>query len=371
MIRQDVVGPGSSLIASVEISLAFHTWNRFRSADLFWKTFQTADISWETFQTADISHVFSRAFEGLTPPEVWEMAGFDTSKALADLAQLPSVACTTLDTCTDAVRRQVAIKTYKYFLEVFLKAIDTPATLTKKLYAALLKTSGLDLPGNFLAARDAVPKSSKRLNHLRHILLLLKIASLLSSVNQPCHSAELAIHMLSGYLLITIHHDLKGSQTRTKIEDELEEKTALLLAEMTVPIIRQRLTASLDLPHTGDCCLQLLVCLLPDMKASSQVGPLLVKQGELSPSRLYSHVIIPPCYICIANAFTCLVHDYHDYRELHWTLSILVTDYLYLGMYARPSSQGHPDNFCCIYLNQQIKITALNVSKQVTWQLRT
>lgn len=312
-MRQDVVGPGSSLIASVEVSLGFYTWNRFRSADLSWKTFQTADISWETFQTADISnHVFSRAFEGLTPPEIWEMAGFDTRNALVDLAQLPSVACTTMDTCNDTVRRQVAIKTYKYFLEVFLKAVDTPATLTKKQYAALLKTSGLDLPGKFQAAKDAVPKSSKRLNHLRRILLLLKIASLLSSVKQPCQPAELAIHMLSGVLLITIHHDLKGSQTRTKIEDELEEQTALLLAEMTVPIIRQRLTASLDLPHTGDCCLQLLVCLLPDMKASSQVGPLLVEQGELSPSRLYSHVMIPPCYLYIANALTCLGHDYQD-----------------------------------------------------------
>lgn len=219
MIRQDAVGPGSSLIASVEISLAFYTWNRFHSAGISWETFQTSDIS---------NHVFSRAFEDLTPPEIWEMAGFDTSIPLADLAQLPSVACTTMDTCNDTVRRQVAVKTYKYFLGVFLIAIDTPATLTKKQYAALLKTSGLDLPGKFQAAKDAVPKSSKHLNHLRRILLLLKIASLLSSVKQPCQLAELAIHMMSGVLLITIHRDLKCSQTPTTIEDELEEKTTML-----------------------------------------------------------------------------------------------------------------------------------------------
>lgn len=173
-----------------------------------------------------------------------------------------------------------AISSYLHFLAELLGSPATTNSMTQDQHAAKLKADPLHSL-QIEAIEGSAVKQNKH-EQLQRILLVLKLASLLACVRYHSTEAELAertitlalADMVQGYSC-----NARDSHQGTAADSKLWPTTVVGLAEMTVPLLRQRAAASAVAPHAGDSCLQLVEKLLSNNQCASEIASVLVKQG--------------------------------------------------------------------------------------------
>ena len=265
MLPQDTFEQGSVLKAFADLTLALFTWNSFR-----------------TTHVADNGHGFRAKFEAITTPDYWEVAGFTAVQSITEFAHLSPLENITANIYQGS--SHTALTAYLQFLRLISDGSEMPPSLTSKKYAAQLE-AGTRPNTKAKVAKNTDITSSKRLVHLRRILLLLKTVSLLSRIHHPCEQVELATATLSNVLADMVGechetHQAGYNDCDTAATAALEGTAVELLVEMTVPVIKSRVTADPARLHAGDSCLKFLAHLPRNTQVLSQLGPLLVKQGE-------------------------------------------------------------------------------------------
>ena len=272
VLWQGVVVPGSSLIASVDISVAFHTWNSFR-----------------TGPSLNNHHCLGPVLGALTPPSCWDAFGFTAEESLADFVNLPPLERVTTYVL-DGPTAGNPLGTYLQLLTKWLGAFEVPVGTTEEQHIASMRATYLQNTADGTAA-----KCSNRMETLRRWIILLKMASLMACIKYESSEfvmaqSSIALHLSN--MVDKYPNTQHNGRKATAAEQNLEQITAMLLAEMTVPFIRQK-PASMPNFRIGDYCLPLLMHLLQENRPSFAIGPRLVKQGEPHNS---------PGLFCLLNA---------------------------------------------------------------------
>ena len=273
---QGFIQPGSRLIASVDLSLAFYTWTITQKAHL------KGDRITE--------RILLTALECIGPLYIQNTLGFASEASLNAFVHLSPKRQIPPDDTSGADRNMLmadddaaAAVLYTRLFTAILDCSKRAATLPTQEHASFMQAAAVHLM--HAPPPDSIDqKCGTSTSILQCIMLMLKLVALLSHVKYKrieVVDAEdvfwLAISTLKQ------RHIVAFKNQSCAMVDELEIQTSTYLAVMIVPILRRLVSVGCPISLINSVmCLQLLLYLMATHRPDHQLGVQLTKRGNIN-----------------------------------------------------------------------------------------